>query len=907
MLTTKLHLPSPPIRHVLRPRLLDRLHATLRPGHRLTIIAAPAGYGKTALLSAWLQAERERSDDVRVAWLALDEGDNDVVRFWRGAITSLQLAVRRPGMGAEALGLLQTPGPLAFESILTVLINELADGVSPVILALDDYHLIQSAAVHGSLGQFIDRLPPAVHVALTTRAEPPLGLARLRVRGQLIELGSADLRFKRDEAGAFLAQWVDDVEGADVDRLETRTEGWAAGLQLAALALQAAQTTTERQAFVRAFAGSQRYVLDYLVEEVLQHQPADVQDFLLRTSILARWSADAAAALLDPPGNTPAQAAAMVDRLERASLFLIPLDAERRWFRYHALFAEALRSRLAQTGAERAADLHRRAAEWFEGAGQPDSAIDHALSAGDPERALRLLRSQARSMMIRGELATLLTRADSLPSAIRDTDPWLMAERAMALLFSGRVDEALALAAQCEAQLDGFDEERGRHIRGVLATLRAYAADLHGQAAEALREVDRADAWLPPDDGLARSVLPYIRGRSFLATGDLAEAEQAFAAMARLARSLGNVWTVAVAIGQQVFAARLRGRLSVAADAIAQAQRAVAERGEQTYGPAGLLDSAEAGVRYERGDLAGARTLLAVALSRLRAWGNPTSLTSALWSQARVQLALGDVAGAGQSLDEADSIDARTPLSAYTRAALAADRARLWLAQGRHADAERWADGCDLTTVAGPARDVLGMAVAQIRLALGHADDAAQALADLAEAARSAGRNGPLLEILALRAAALFATSERAEAFATLEQALTLAEPEGYVMVFANPGELMRALLIEWIERHGRARSADARRLFAFARQLSGGFATPTQPGGAPAPADAAQQLTEPLSARELEVLRLVDAGLTNRQIAERLVVTVATAKKHIENLNGKLGVHSRTQALARARDLGLI
>lgn len=906
MLKTKLHLPPPPNHHVLRPRLLDRLHTTLRAGHRLTVVAAPAGYGKTALLSAWLHAERERSDDVRVAWLALDEVDNDVVKFWRGAITSLQQATRRQGLGAEALGLLQTPGPPAFNSILTALINELADGASPVVLALDDYHLIQSAAVHGSLSQFIDRLPPAVHVTLATRAEPPVGLARLRVRGQLLELGSADLRFKPDEAAAFLAQWVDDVPGADVDRLETRTEGWAAGLQLAALALQAAQTPAERQAFVRAFAGSQRYVLDYLVEEVLQHQPADVQDFLLRTAILSRFSAEAAAALLDPPANTAAQAAALLDRIERASLFLIPLDAERRWFRYHALFAEALRSRLVQAGSVQLAELHRRAAEWFEGAGQPEPAIDHALSAGDPQRALRLLSSQARSMMIRGELTSLLTRADSLPRAVRDADPWLTAERAMALLFSGRVEDALALAAQGEAQLGGLEEDQARHIRGVLATLRAYAADLRGQPAEALREVERADAWLPPDDGLARSVLPYIRGRSFLATDDLAAAEEAFASMARLARSMGNVWTVAVAIGQQVFAARLRGRLSVAADVIAQAQRAVAERGEQTYGPAGLLDAAEAGVRYERGDLAGALTLLSSALTRLRAWGNPTGLTSALWSLARVQLALGDVADAGQSLDEADAIEARTPLSVYTRAALSAERARLWLAQGRHTDAARWAAACDLTAVAGPARDVMGLAVAQVRLALGRAVDAAELLADLAVSARSAGRNGPLLEILVQHAAALFIAGDRSEAFTTLEQALTLAEPEGYVRAFATPADTLRELLADWIEHRGRA--VDDRRLVTFARGLAGVFAAPAQPGSAPTPAGGvAQPLIEPLSARELEVLRLVDAGLTNRQIAERLVVTVATAKKHIENLNGKLGVHSRTQALARARELGLI
>ena len=904
MLKTKLHVPDGPARYVPRPRLLDRLHGALRPGHRLTVLAAPAGYGKTALLSAWLAAEQSRSREVRVAWLSLDDGDNDVVRFWRGLIASLAESLKRPDFAAESLGVLQSPGPTRVDAIMAGVVNELADVVSPTVIALDDYHLIQAAAVHGSLSALIERLPPAVHVVLATRAEPPIGLARLRVRGQLLELGPTDLRFRPDEVTAFLQAWLGDLGAVDVAQLEARTEGWAAGLQLAALALQSAGSAAERQAFVRSFAGSQRFVLDYLIEEVLQHQPLEVQSFLLNTSILSRWSVETAAALLEPPTNSVTHAAAIVEQLDRASLFLIPLDAERLWFRYHHLFAEALRSRLARSGAEHVAALHRRAADWFERAGHPEPAIDHALSAGDAERAQRLIREQARPLMIRGELATLLNWEDALPAHVRDTDPRLMAERGMALLFSGRLDEAEALAERCEALLGDSDSADARHVRGIVATQRAFAADLRGDFAAALAQVERADAHLPHDDRLARSVLPYVRGRASLAVGDLARAEEDFAAMAKLAQLVGNVWTVSVAVGQQVFAARLRGRLRIATDAIAQAQRAVAARGEQAYGPAGLLESMEASLCHERGDSARALALFATALPRLRGWGNPAALTSALWAGARVQLAQGDLAGSEQLLNEAEAIASRTPVAAYTRAALAAERASLWLAQARLDDAARWADAPQRFEADGPANDLLALAVARVRIATGRADEAVEPTRSLAEAARSTGRAGTQLDALVVLAAALEAVGDRPGALAALEQALRLAEPEECVRPFVTDGGQLRDVLLALSDRWKRRNDAE-RYPLAFAARLLGILPASTRQGSQAG--DTAQALAEPLSARELEVLRLVDAGLTNREIAERLVVTVATAKKHIENLNGKLGVHSRTQALARARELGLI
>jgi LuxR family maltose regulon positive regulatory protein len=377
--------------------------------------------------------------------------------------------------------------------------------------------------------------------------------------------------------------------------------------------------------------------------------------------------------------------------------------------------------------------------------------------------------------------------------------------------------------------------------------------------------------------------------------------------MVQMAQRIGNVWTLAVAVGQMTFATRLRGRLRVTDDAVAQALRVVHERSEESYGPAGLLESNQAGLVYERNDLAGAHELLVHALALLRGWGNPTALTSALWSMARVQLAQGDLAGAEQTLAEADAIVARTPVPAYTRAALAAERVRIWLAQGRLDEATRWADTIDLGDARSPAREPLGLALARGRLATGRATEAAQVLEGLARDARVAGRFGPLLEVLILNAVAL-ADHSRPAALDRLEEALRLGAPEGYVRTFVNEGEPLRRLLGELIPRWERRRADPTHTPVTYATGLLSAMAAPTvPPEGQPGPVRPVEPLVEPLSARELEVLALVQAGLSNREIAERLVVTVATVKKHLENIHGKLGVHSRTQALARARALGLI
>ena len=896
LLTTRLHRPSLRAHHVSRPRLVERLRAAADP--RLAVVVGPAGYGKTTLLAEWLSELAAAQPAPCLAWVSLDAGDDDPIRFWSTLIASLRLGCGQPDLGAEALGLLRTPGPRPLEAVVTLLLNELTTLPAPLWLALDDYHLIQAPAIHGSLARLIEHLPAAVHVAIATRADPPLGLARLRARGALCEIGPQDLRFTPDEAAVFLTNWLGSVSAEAVERLETRTEGWAAGLQLAALALR---ECPDREAFLREFAGSQRHIVAYLIEEVLQRQPAVIQDFLLRTSVLHGFSADVCAALLPPDGPS---AASLLDQLDHAQLFLVPLDEQRRWYRYHQLFAEALQDRLDREHPGLSAELHRRAGDWFDAAGHAEPAIAHARAAGDHHRAIQRIRAQARPLMIRGELATLLGWIESLPVEARNAEPWLMIEQAMALLFAGQLDLAEAIGAQAEALATQSSDVELNHLRGVLAALRAYAADARGAFAQSLAHAAQADTLLRPDDYLARGILPFVRGRAYLVRGDLTAAEAAFAEMVATAGRAGNIWTLAVAVGQAAHTARLRGRLTSAAEAYASALATADARGERAFAPAALLESGLAGILYERNDIAAARRLLDGAVGRLRAWSNPASLAACLQQTARVCLALGDLVGAEQALAEAEAIVQRTAVAPMTRAALIAERVRLWLARGEQGVAARWAATLPASNESpSPADDVIAAAVARVDLVLGRPAQAAEALEPLVTRAEATGRIGQAIEFLALRAAAVGAAGRRAEARQTLLRGLRLAEPEGYLRVFLDEGEPLQRSLEDLLNRDdiGELRSYAARLQSTGAPPPRPALATPAPPTTPSAP------LLEPLSARELEVLRLVRDGLSNREIAERLVVTLATAKKHIENLHGKLGVHSRTQALARARELGLI
>lgn len=893
LLTTKLHPPTTRRGHVARLRLLDRLDACLQPPQRLCIVACPAGYGKTALLGEWVDRLRQTQPARHVAWVSLDEGDDDAVRFWAVVVASLRAACALPDLGAETLSLLRAPGPPALDAAVALLSNELTACATPILLMLDDYHLIQAPAVHGSLAALIESLTPLGQVFIATRAEPPLGLARLRVRGELCELGPKDLRFTPGETTAFLNAWLGQVPAAAAAQLEIRTEGWAAGLQLAALAMQTMPGAADRAAFVRDFTGSQRHVFDYLVEDVLHRQTPEVQDFLLRTSILRRLSAPVCAALFDDPDG-PARAARLLEQLERANLFLIGLDADRRWFRYHPLFAEALHTRLMATEPTRAAAYHRRASLWFTEADLPELAIHHALAAQDYARAADLIRAQARPLMIRGELTTLIAWIDSLPRAIRDGHTWLMIEHAMALLFSGRLGEAEARATQAEAL--AAKRPDSDHLGGIVASLRAYAADARGAFGEALAQAELADALLPANDFLPRGILPYVRGRAYLAADDLAAAERAFADMVVVGQRAGNIWTLSVAVGQVAYARRLRGQLQAAAAAFREALQLADSRGERAFAPAAMLEAGLAGILYERDQLDEAQGLLDGALVRLRAWGNPASLTAALITLSRLHVTRERRKEAEQALREAEQVMQRTAVAPATRGALAAEQIRQWLRYGQLYEAARWADGVLQTRLSGVvADDILAVAGARVRHAQGRSEEAIQTLTAVADRAEAGGRVGLLIEALLLKSLALTGGRQSLAALDALARALQLAEPEGYLRTFLDEGEPLRRLLVDLDKQSGRRPLA----VGSGARRLLAAFAAgaPVTPNG----------LVEPLSARELEVLRLVQDGRSNGEIAERLVVSLATVKKHLEHAHAKLGVHSRTAALARARELGLL
>jgi LuxR family transcriptional regulator, maltose regulon positive regulatory protein len=540
LLTTKFLTPQPHRAHVARSRLYDRLEVGMES--RLTVVSAPAGFGKTALLGAWRAASV--GEEQPIGWLSLDESDDDPTRFWTHVIAAVQRA--RPGVGEHALTLLDTPRT-PIESILSSLINDVAEVPQGLILVLDDYHLLQAEPIHRAVGFLLEHLPPQMHLFISSRAEPPLPLARLRARGQLAELRAADLRFTFDEAGAFLNGAMGlSLSERDVSTLQVRTEGWAAGLQLAALSVREQE---DAGGFISTFAGSNRHVLDYLTDEVLERQPEGVQRFLLTTSILDRMSGGLCDALVGGDGGWET-----LETLERANFFLVALDDERHWYRYHHLFSEVLRHRLRKVQPDLIPELHRRAARWYEDHGHVEDAITHALAAGDAEWAARLVEQSTAAVVMRSEGSTLLRWLEALPEELVRSRPRLLVAYAIAALFGGRLDDVEPLLRDAERALGGSVEtskasQEGLEAMGWLAdvpscvvTVRGDLARMRGDASRAAELSRQALARLPEDSPYLRSKATWNIGISSWMGGDLAAAEEAFVELSARSQGTGNAY-----------------------------------------------------------------------------------------------------------------------------------------------------------------------------------------------------------------------------------------------------------------------------------------------------------------------------------------------------------------------------
>jgi LuxR family maltose regulon positive regulatory protein len=908
LITTKLFVPTPRPNLVQRPNLAKRLNEGLDLGHSLTLISAPAGYGKTTLLSEWLA-----SRPGRIAWLSLDEQDNSAPRFWMHLITAIQRtpSVSNTAFGQTALRILEADQSASIQAILTTLLDDLTALSDTIVLVLDDYHVISNQAIHEGVAFLLGHQPRQLHLALATRVDPPLPISRLRARGQLTELRLADLRFSADEANAFLNHAMNlDLASPDVQTLEKRTEGWVVGLQLAALSLKG---HPDRSARIRAFSGSHRHILDYLGEEVLSGLPEPVQQFLLKTSILENLCGSLCDALLNESSSQ-----AVLEYLDQTNLFLIPLDEERNWYRYHHLFADALRARLRRkVGESEIVRLHGSVAHWCEENGFPIQAVSHALAAHDLERAARIVENNTLALMTRGELATLLSWIKLLPEALARERPWLCVEQGWTLAYGGQLDDAesfLRRAEQCEASQIGLDR-----LHGHIAAQRAYIALAVGQFARAFELANRADLILPQDEYWVRTVVEWTRGSVLRIQGNLTEAASAFAEHVRLARACDNVWALMMGAHDLATVYRIQGQLGRAAALIQDALDLARARGMANLGYLGRVETGLAAILYEQNKLQDARRLLLSSIEKNRLWQNPNHVVFSQAHLARVLLAQGDRQGAQASLEQAREMQRNAPIIPVLKTLLETTQVRLWISQGNRESVEHWVHS--LESIPGAAAEIREQELlmrSRWLLAEDKAPEAGSILGELAETAAQSGRISLWIEIKMLQALAYAAIGDRAEAYRALEQALARGAPEGFVRVFLNEGEPLRRLLTDYqTQREGSAPHlhADVDRLLKdFAAENGGGESLLDQAQASPANIPPAERtgalqsgLLEPLSERELEVLQGLAGGLSYRDIADQLILAQGTVKVHVHNIYGKLNVANRTHAIARGRELGLL
>ncbi len=912
LLQTKLYIPS------LRPNFIPRPHliAKLDEGQpsKLILLSASAGYGKTALITEWINHAKPQK---AICWLSLDDEDSEPQQFFSYLAAAIRpLADVQSSLAQQ----LQAPQSPPAKSLMAAVVNDVIPVSTPFYLILDDYHVIDSPDIDGAIAFLLDHMPPQMTLVLTSRADPGFPISRLRARGQLTEVRADDLRFSESETAQFLQQSMNLTLSPDqITALESRTEGWIAGLQMAALSLQ---NRGDVAGFIDNFTGSHRFIMDYLLEEVLNQQPEEVKDFLLETAVLDRLCAG----LCDALRQTPPASQQILEQLESHNLFLIPLDNDRRWYRYHHLFADLLQQRLRQkaslpTGASEAT-LHSRASQWYEENDLETKAIHHALTAQDFERVARLLELVWPAMDGTFQTAVWLDWAKKVPTDLFRVRPVLSVDHAWALLNGGQLEAAAARLQDAEQWLDTTasaemviaDTEQFQSLPASIASARTYHAQAIGDVSSTLKYAQQALDLLPEDDYIKRGPAASLLGLMYWAEGKLEAGYQALAEAMNGFRLAGQLFfTISGTYGladMQIGQGRLREATKTYEQALqlALAQGEPAIRGTtDLYWGLGML-------AYERGDAETTKQHLLKSEELGETAALPDWPYRRCLAEARIKEAEGAYDAALSLLDQANQLYVRTPVP--TVRPIAALKAHVWIKQGELAKAQDWAQaqGLSVTDNLSYLREFEHITLARLLIAQfkhNQTDqpifEALELLKQLLKTAENEQRVGSELEILITQAIAHEAQGNIATALAPLERALTLAEPEGYVRLFVNEGMPMSQLLPAAAKQG--IQPSYVNRLLATL--------TPSEPAKsksqAPSPQPLAaqpmvdQSLVDPLSPRELEILTLIAAGLKNKEIAEQLIISLNTVLYHTKNIYSKLGVNKRTLAIAKAKEFNLI
>lgn len=894
ILATKIYIPRPHPGSVSRARLIDRLNTGTHG--KLTLISAPAGFGKTTLVTEWIA-----NDERPVAWFSLDQDDSDPVRFLTYVVSALQTIV--PGIGVDIVNLLASPSPPPIDSLLTPLINELATISHEIFLVLDDYHIIDSQAIDSALTFLIDHQPPQMHLIITTREDPRLPLARLRARRQLTEIRVADLRFTTDESSEFLNNVMElNLSSTDVVALEKRTEGWIAGLQLSAISIQG---QADKAAFIESFTGSHRYIMDYLLEEVLSQQTEEIRQFLLQTSILDRLNGELCDAVTGQTGSH-----ATLEQLEKRNLFVVTLDHSLQWYRYHHLFSDLLRHRLQKTQAALLQTLHRRAAFWYENHTSIEQAIQHYIKARDHASAVTLIERVGLTMINDNQWTQLPRWLTQLPDTViqasillRTFHAWYQFRNSQEIVSEKDLQD-IENALDSNASSGNMNPAQIQELQGQVATMRSYIALHNLEFARSIELAHRALDLLSKES-TTRGHNVIILGHAYFRSDNIKEALKAYTEAKNISDRIGNTYQQIAAmsnLGRMEFIqAHLKKALKIFQDVIDMSVERK-EQGKPQFSVIGYIYIHKSRCLYQLNQLESALACVQEALRIAAQYNRPDIIIEGYTMLVRIHSAQGDFDIAYSTLQQLDKLLRNPQVDMSQRYETDIGRICLWLTQGLNLEARRWAEERKLSLA-----DEIGFVhdpeyilfayilISEITPNFPNISDVLNLLNRLLEKAETSGRIDEVLEIYCLSALAHYSYGEIETALPVLSRALSIAESEGYIRVFVDYGSKMVQLLYEAVKQ-GIYPEYCSELLKSFPNENDTDNSDRVQ-----------SQLSDPLSERELEILRLVAEGLSNREIGERLFLALDTIKGHNRRIYAKLDVRRRTEAIARARDLGLL